>query len=178
MTVKCRSAHPNQRGGAKHGGVCVYHTKMSHSGWTAQARGSIWSKWPCLFRSTHFLFLLFICLLFIYFSQKQKILQILCSSSSPICNALHQRKLQQRGASCASGRVYVVPPSKMATTTCSDKRLVRSKSGLKIISLSEGTSSPLTLDEPQWSPDSEVGVRDADSFYFAEADLNANVNTE
>ena len=66
----------------------------------------------------------------------------------------------------------------MATTTCSDKRLVRSKSGLKIISLSEGTSSPLTLDEPQWSPDSEVGVRDADSFYFAEADLNANVNTE
>ena len=40
----------------------------------------------------------------------------------------------------------------------SDKRLVRSKSGLKIVSLSTDVVSPLTLDEPQWSPDSEVSV--------------------
>ena len=43
----------------------------------------------------------------------------------------------------------------MAAAT-SDKRLVRSKSGLKIVSLSTDVVSPLTLDEPQWSPDSEV----------------------
>ena len=49
----------------------------------------------------------------------------------------------------------------------SDKRLVRSKSGLKIVSLSEDVS-PLTLDEPQWSPDSEVSVKCADIFILQE----------
>ena len=46
----------------------------------------------------------------------------------------------------------------------SDKRLVRSKSGLKIVSLSEDGVSPLTLEEPQWSPDSEVSIKYADIF--------------
>ena len=53
--------------------------------------------------------------------------------------------------------IPVKPTLKMAAAT-SDKRLVRSKSGLKIVSLSTDVVSPLTLDEPQWSPDSEVSV--------------------
>ena len=43
--------------------------------------------------------------------------------------------------------------SKMATN---DKKLVRSKSGLKIVSLNEETSSPFILQEPRWVPDNQV----------------------
>ena len=38
----------------------------------------------------------------------------------------------------------------------SDKKLVRSKSGLKIVSLTDETRSPLTIPEPPWVPDNQV----------------------
>lgn len=38
----------------------------------------------------------------------------------------------------------------------STKRLVKSRSGLKIVSLDEGKSSPFELKEPFWVPDGEV----------------------
>ena len=38
----------------------------------------------------------------------------------------------------------------------SDKKLVRSKSGLRMLPVKEDVYNPLTLIEPVWIPDSEV----------------------
>lgn len=44
----------------------------------------------------------------------------------------------------------------MSATTPSGKRLIRSKSGLRIIPLNEGDRSPFELGEPEWIPDEEA----------------------
>lgn len=41
----------------------------------------------------------------------------------------------------------------MAGTTGSGKKLVRSKSGLKVVPLNETDRSPFELQEPEWVPD-------------------------
>ena len=43
-------------------------------------------------------------------------------------------------------------------TTC-DKKLVRSKSGLRIVPIKEDNQSPLIIAEPIWVPDSEVRLK-------------------
>ena len=42
--------------------------------------------------------------------------------------------------------------------TCG-KKLVKSKSGLRIVALNEGLQSPLILTEPPWVPDKDVSQR-------------------
>ena len=39
-----------------------------------------------------------------------------------------------------------------------DKKLVRSKSGLKIVALDDNSKSPFLLPEPQWIPDNQVNM--------------------
>ena len=39
-----------------------------------------------------------------------------------------------------------------------DKKLVRSKSGLKIVSMSDDSRSPITIPEPPWVPDNQVSL--------------------
>lgn len=39
------------------------------------------------------------------------------------------------------------------------KKLIKSKSGLRIVVTNDKFRSPFLLCEPQWTPDSEVGVR-------------------
>jgi hypothetical protein len=38
------------------------------------------------------------------------------------------------------------------------KRLIRSKSGLRIVATDDSTISPFLLGEPSWVPDKDVGV--------------------
>jgi hypothetical protein len=42
--------------------------------------------------------------------------------------------------------------------TCT-KKLLKSKSGLRIVATNDKYKSPFLLCEPQWVPDSEVGVK-------------------
>lgn len=47
----------------------------------------------------------------------------------------------------------------MAATSSPGKRLLRSKSGLRIVPMSEGDRSPFELKEPEWIPDKLVRGR-------------------
>ena len=41
-----------------------------------------------------------------------------------------------------------------------EKKLVRSKSGLRMVTVDERIQSPLMMSEPQWTPDSSVSFVD------------------
>lgn len=46
------------------------------------------------------------------------------------------------------------------------KKLVRSKSGFRIIAVNDNFKSPFLLPEPKWIPDKEVGPRLSYTTYF------------
>lgn len=48
------------------------------------------------------------------------------------------------------------PNTSPAATSPTGKRLVKTKSGLRMINIIDDERSPFEIDEPEWKPDSEV----------------------
>ena len=66
----------------------------------------------------------------------------------------------------ATATIPANPESSKVTPSSGGKRLVKSKSGLKIVCQHDRESAPWDMAEPQWTPDKEVYYKMIDVPYF------------